>query len=187
MNLRRAAGHAANGPGPAPAPSRPQRAGPHAVRHTTKVGSHGGPMGSWPPWAHAGRRDPGPRGLTRADGILAPVGSRGPTGSWAPWAHMVRRRDPGSVVLLGSRLPTSRPPRLGRPSGLSLRDGFASPDPASAHQEYGGCADDGGNQAAVGWAVLVPWPGDHGNEHERRPMNDTATRIYCTSLRQGFR
>jgi hypothetical protein len=22
--------------------------------------------------------------------------------------------------------------------------------------------------------------------HERRPMNDTATRIYCTSLRQGF-
>jgi predicted RNA binding protein YcfA (HicA-like mRNA interferase family) len=28
--------------------------------------------------------------------------------------------------------------------------------------------------------------GSHSNEHERRPMNDTATRIYCTSLRQGF-
>jgi hypothetical protein len=28
--------------------------------------------------------------------------------------------------------------------------------------------------------------GDHGNDHDRRPVNDAATRIYCTSLRQGF-
>jgi hypothetical protein len=37
---------------------------------------------------------------------------------------------------------------------------------------------------------LATWPrplrGDHSNEHERRPVNDTATRIYCPSLRQGF-
>jgi hypothetical protein len=26
----------------------------------------------------------------------------------------------------------------------------------------------------------------HSNEHERRPMDDTAARISCTSLRQGF-
>ena len=28
--------------------------------------------------------------------------------------------------------------------------------------------------------------GDHGNDYERRLVNDTAARIYCASLRQGF-
>jgi hypothetical protein len=28
--------------------------------------------------------------------------------------------------------------------------------------------------------------GDHANDYERRLVNDTAARIYCTSLRQGF-
>jgi len=32
-----------------------------------------------------------------------------------------------------------------------------------------------------------PGRGDHRDERERRPMNDTATRICCTWLRQGFR
>ena len=42
---------------------------------------------------------------------------------------MAGRRDPGSAIFLSSRLPSSRPPRLGQPSEPSLRDGFASPDP----------------------------------------------------------
>ncbi len=70
-------------------------------------------------------------------------------------AHMAGRRDPDSAIFLSSRSSSSRPPRLGRPSEPSLRDGFASPDPASTHQEIGGCHEDGGNQAPAGWAALV--------------------------------
>ena len=64
-------------------------------------------------------------------------------------AHMAGRRDPGSAVFLSSRPSGSRPPRpprlgrLGQSSGPSLRDGFASPDPASAYQEIGACDEDG--------------------------------------------
>src|ERR1039458_4887513 len=49
-------------------------------------------------------------------------------------AHMAGR---GILAPPSSSAPdwsSSRPPRLGRPSEPSLRDGFASPDP-SAHQE----------------------------------------------------
>lgn len=56
---------------------------------------------------------------------------------------MAGRRDPGSGIFLSSRLSSSRPPRLGRPSEPSLRNGFASPDPASADQEIGACDEYG--------------------------------------------
>jgi hypothetical protein len=67
-----------------------------------------------------------------ADGILAPSSSLAP--DWP-----------------------ARPARVGPSNEPSLRDGLASPGPASAHQELGGCDEDG-NQAS-GWSVLVQWPG----------------------------
>ncbi len=70
-------------------------------------------------------------------------------------AHMAGRRDPGSAIFLSSRLSGSRPSRLGRRSEPSLRDGFASPDPASAHQEIGACDEDGEIRRRRGWAALV--------------------------------
>jgi len=70
-------------------------------------------------------------------------------------AHMAGRRDPGSAIFLSPRLSSSRPLRLGRPSEPSLRGGFASPDPASAHQEISACDEGGGNHAPAGWAALV--------------------------------
>ena len=72
---------------------------------------------------------------------------------------MAGRRDPGSAIFLSSRLPSSRPPRLGRPSEPSLRDGFASPDPASAYQEIGACDEDGKSGAdGLGGAGVVARP-----------------------------
>jgi hypothetical protein len=53
-----------------------------------------------------------------------------------------------------------------RPIIQAARDDIA----AAAHQELGR-----GHDGAI-----------TSNEHDRRPVNDTATRIYCTSLRQGF-
>ena len=55
---------------------------------------------------------------------LAPIGAR----DTAKVGSHGRQRDPGSPIFLSSRLSSSRPPRLGRPSEPSLRDGIASPD-----------------------------------------------------------
>jgi hypothetical protein len=52
-------------------------------------------------------------------------------------AHMAGRRDPGSAIFVSSGLSSSRPPRLGRPSAPSLRDGFASPDRAQTEPRTG--------------------------------------------------
>ncbi len=80
-------------------------------------------------------------------------------------AHMAGRRDPGSAIFFSSRLSSSRPPRLGQPSEPSLRDGFASPDPASAHQEIGPCDEDG--EIRRRWAGRRWCSGPAGNSGQR--------------------
>jgi hypothetical protein len=69
-------------------------------------------------------------------------------------AHMAGRRDPGSAIFLSPRLSSLRPALLGRPSEPSLRGGFASLDPASAHQEIGASDEDG--------EIIRRWAGRRG-------------------------
>ena len=67
---------------------------------------------------------------------------------------MAGRRDPGSAIFLSSRLSGLR-----WPSEPSLRDGFASPGPASAHQETDACDENGKSGAGgLGGAGVVARP-----------------------------
>ena len=104
---------------------------------------------------------------------------------WQADAGAARRADRGDAGGSSCRRTRSRGARV-HPLGTDRHDGRrgAGPGRSGCHPAGRQPRLDGASGNAVRDIFICPPPG--AREHERRPVIDTATRSYGTSLRQGF-
>jgi hypothetical protein len=93
----------------------------------------------------------------RRSALAARAAHAGPTRAWHADPRWLNEPRVGRVrgIFFGSRLSSSRPPRLGRPCGPSHAIGCAAPRPGDHSQGSGAYQEDGGGVFGISWVRLV--------------------------------